>query len=69
MKAKDVEESKISFRVQQIKNALYGDLRPQEIKDEFARLIEDDLRNILDKPKDDKSKKKSGGTIKKKPPK
>jgi hypothetical protein len=69
-KAKDVEESKITYRVQQIRNSLYGDMRPQEIKDEFARLIEDDLRNILDKPKDDKAnKKKSGGTIKKNPPK
>ena len=54
-KAKDVEESKVSYRVQQIKNSLYGDLRPQEIKDEFARLIEDDLRDILGKPKGDKS--------------
>lgn len=49
-KAKDIEESKISYSVQQIKNSLYGDLRPQEIKAEFAR-------------------KKSGGKVKKKPPK
>lgn len=68
--AKDVQESRISFRVLEIKNSLYGDLRPQEIKDEFARLIEDDLRIILDEPKDDKGKKKkSCRKVKKKPPK
>ncbi len=57
--AKDVEESKVSFRVQQIKNSFDTDMPPRQIKDEFAKIIDDDLREIIqEKDKSKKAKKK-----------
>ena len=46
-KAKDVEESKITFRVQEIKNALYGDMTIEEVRTEFARLLGPKLRERI----------------------
>jgi tetratricopeptide (TPR) repeat protein len=65
--AKDVEESKLTFPVQQIKNSLYGNMTPEEVRQEFARLNAMVLRDILSKeePKDDKDTKKRT-TVKKK---
>ena len=66
--AEDLQESKVTFRVKEIKDALYADMSPQEIRDEFARIIENDLRELLEEKKSAKSKKKSK-KVGKKPPK
>ena len=65
--AQDVQETKVTHRVQQIKNALYADMSPQEIRDEFAKLIEDDLRELLEEKKSAKTKKKKSKKSGKKP--
>ena len=69
--AKEVEESKVTFRVQQIKNSLYDDdMTIEERNQEFARLLVPKLREILDKEEDsgeeeNDSKKKPKGKKKK----
>jgi hypothetical protein len=57
--AKDVEESKLTFRVQQIKNALYGDMTIEEVRQEYARLLVPKLRERLAKEEEDEDEKKS----------
>jgi len=45
--AKDVQESKVTFRVQQIKNALYSDdMTLQEVHQEAARILAPTLRRM-----------------------
>jgi len=56
--AKDVKESKVTYRVQQIKNSLYGDMTIEEVRQEFARLIVPKLREMLEKEEDSKEEKK-----------
>jgi hypothetical protein len=62
--AKDVEESKVSYRVQQIKNSLYGDMTTEEVRTEFARLLVPKLRERISSEHDEeesaKDKKKTG---------
>ena len=67
--AEDLQESKVTFRVNEIKDALYADMSPQEIRDEFAKIIEDDLRELLEEKKSAKTKKKKSKKGGKKPPK
>ena len=57
--AEDLQESKVTFRVNEIRDALYADMSPQEIRDEFAKIIEDDLRELLEEKKSVKTKKKT----------
>jgi len=56
--AKDVEESKVTFRVQQIKSSLYSDMTIEEVRQEFARFIVPKLREMLEKEEDSKEEKK-----------
>ncbi len=63
--AEEVEESKVTFRVQQIKNSLYDDdMTIEERNQEFARLLVPKLRELLDKEDDSEEDKKDS---KKKP--
>ena len=57
--AKDVGETKVTFRVHEIRDSLYSAMTPQEIKDEFARIIEDDLRDLIKEKGSSKKKKKN----------
>ncbi len=61
---KEVEESKVTFRVQQIKNSLYGDMTSEEVQQEFARLLVPKLRERLDEEENSEEEKKNS---KKKP--
>lgn len=57
-KAEDKSESPATFRVQQIQDAIYGDMTFEELQSEFARLIEPTVRDLLDeKAKEDKKSK------------
>jgi hypothetical protein len=68
---KDVVETRMTFRVQQIKNSLYGDMTQEEVYQELARLMIPRLRELLaekdkdeedtkdDKKKDKKKKKRN----------
>jgi hypothetical protein len=57
-KAQDKSESPATFRVQQIQDAIYGDMTFEELRSEFARLIEPTVRDLLDeKAKEDKKSK------------
>lgn len=62
--ARDVDESKVTNRVQQIKNSLYGDMTSEEVRQEFAKLLVPKLREILDAGDDSGAEKKDS---KKKP--
>lgn len=69
--AKEAVETKITFRVNEIKNALYGDLTMEQVQQEFARLLVPRMREYLEKHSDeyddkDKKKKKDGTNKKKK---
>ncbi|HOJ06764.1 MAG: hypothetical protein HND40_00225 [Ignavibacteriota bacterium] len=69
--AKDVQESKVTFRVQQIKNALYDDdMTIEQVRQEAARLLAPTLRRMYDeyekKEEDEKDKKKKATDKKKK---
>ena len=57
-KAKDVEESKITFRVQEIKNALFDDMTMEEVNQELAKTLTTIIRRELSKDKTGKPKKK-----------
>jgi hypothetical protein len=66
--AKDVGESKISFRIYEIKNSLYSYMTTEEVRTEFARLLVPKLREKIsseqyeeESPRD----KKKTGTKKK----
>lgn len=63
--ANDVEETKVTYRVNEIKDSLYSTMSPQEIKDEFARIIEDDLRDLIKQKESLKKKKKNAKKRKK----
>jgi hypothetical protein len=62
--AKEIDESKLTFRIQQIKDSLYGDMTSEEVQHEFARLLVPKLREKLDEEDDNEEEKK---TAKKKP--
>jgi len=69
--AKDVQESKITFRVQQIKNALYSDdMTIEQVRQEAGRLLAPTLRRMyaerLEKDAEEKDKKKKASDKKKK---
>lgn len=69
--AKDVQESKITFRVQQIKNALYSDdMTIEQVRQEAGRLLAPTLRRMyaerLEKDAEEKDKKKKATDKKKK---
>jgi hypothetical protein len=69
--AKEAVETKVTFRVHEIKNALYGDLTMEQVQQEFARLLVPRMREYLEKHGDeyddkDKKKKKDGSKEKKK---
>jgi len=56
--AKDVQESKVSYRIQQIKNSLYGDMTIAEVRTEFARLLGPKLRERISSEHDDEESPK-----------
>jgi len=56
--AKDVKESKITYRTQQIHNAIYDDMTFEELQSEFTRIIEPTVRDLLDEKEKEKKKKK-----------
>ena len=61
--AKDVQESKVTFRIQQIKNALYDDdMTIEQVRQEAARLLAPTLRRMYD----EYEKKEGEGKDKKK---
>lgn len=70
--AKDVQESKVTFRVQQIKNALYDDdMSIEQVRQEAARLLAPTLRRMYDEyekkeKEEEKDKKKKVADKKKK---
>lgn len=69
--AKDVQESKITFRVQRIKNALYSDdMTIEQVRQEAGRLLAPTLRRMyaerLEKDAEEKDKKKKASDKKKK---
>jgi len=69
--AKDVQESKVTFRVQQIKNALYSDdMTIEQVRQEAGRLLAPTLRRMyaerLEKDAEEKDKKKKASDKKKK---
>lgn len=69
--AKDVQESKITFRVQQIKNSLYSDdMTIEQVRQEAGRLLAPTLRRMyaerLEKDAEEKDKKKKATDKKKK---
>jgi tetratricopeptide (TPR) repeat protein len=69
--AKDVQESKVTFRIQQIKNALYDDdMTIEQVRQEAARLLAPTLRRMYDeyekKEAEEKEEKKKVNDKKKK---
>ncbi len=56
--APDMAESPVTYQVQIIFDALYGDMTKAELTAEFARIIEDDIRKLYEKRKKTKKKKK-----------
>ena len=69
--AKDVQESRVTFRVQQIKNSLYNDdMTLEQVHQEAARLLAPTLRRMYDeyekKEGEGKDKKKKATDKKKK---
>lgn len=71
--AKEMEESRVSYRILQIKNALYSDMTIEEVRKEFAKLISIPIRKILtekekkiDSQSKDKAKEKPEKSKKKK---
>ena len=59
--AKEVGESKISFRIHEIKNSLYCDMKIEEVRTEFARLLGPKLRERIssEQYEEESPKKKS----------
>lgn len=67
--AKEKEETKVSYRILQIKNALYSDMTSEQVRQEFAKLIAIPIRKILaekDEAKNTKSNNKQSEKSKKK---
>jgi len=62
--AKDVDESKITFRVHEIKNAQFDNMTIEEVNQELAKTLTTIIRRELSKDKSDKSKKKKKGDMK-----
>jgi len=64
--AKKAIETPATHKIDRIYNALYSDMSVSEIQAEFARIIEDDIREIVDKKRKKKHKKKQKDTPKEK---
>lgn len=70
--AKEKKESKVTYRVLQIKDALYSDMTIEEVRKEYARLISTVILNQIKKnaeiEKNDEIKPKKQTKVKKKKP-
>lgn len=64
--AKKSNESPATKMVNLINNALYSEMSPAEIQAEFANIVEDDIRDIIDKKRKKKDKKKKKDSEKEK---
>lgn len=57
--AQEKEETPATYRIQQIHNAIYNDMTFEELRSEFARIIEPTVRDLLEEKEKETKKEKS----------
>ena len=66
--APSLEETRATFSVKKIYSAIYDNMTIQEVRAEFARLLEPTFRDLLEEEEEKPKKKKKAAKKKRKPP-